>query len=865
MVLLFLIYWIFWVPGPRVGNDFSLTSQSLLKSMFNMPQTWSVSGTEGLGEYTVFTLWSYPFNLLTGTLANLGLSFEVLERVLIIIPLLFFGVLSIWKYCDFLKFSNYAKSISTIFYLTNTYILLLIDGGQLTIGLTYTFFPYAFLTIEKSLKGGFKKRILAALLVSIVGVFDVRFIFVLLLLCLIRFVFEFLFLSSWKSFEWIIRWIKTAVTIIPIYIGLNFYWLLVLFESPISSSTFANLTQTTFVSFISLGHSILLLSPHWFKNVFGNITQLRFEFFLIPVLVFLAPILRPKNKIVSFWLLVAIIYIFLTKGTSEPFSNLYQWLYSNVPGFSLFRDSTKFFFLICLSYTVLIGITVDELGKRFQKAKIIFVILITAYLILLIRPVWMGKMTGTFSSQPLNNEYLQLNKIFESDKQSSKVFWIPTIAPLTTLDESHSAVEAARLVQKRTFGQASVGTYEFFNFLREAPYMGQLFDVSGIGYLVYPNLDPRRDNMHPDNIKYHSIFSDQLSKLPWLSKVENSTIPLWTVNHYQERLFITPNIWWVIGSDDIYKEATKSSELALSKNSLIFAEDLPGLGKRIDELSFAKIVLFHKTMLDLAASFIEQDSLIFPAKNLKYDPNASGWWMRGTSDLIKWKDFLKEKYRIDNQDFDLNGGWAVAEKNLELKVKSEKLKKDQILLARVLESTRSGSLSFYQDNELVGQINTKSPGDNVRWFEIGSLVGNKDLTIKTQGEINVVNALALLPASLWQEYKAKAKGYQDRVVNFGKEAQEANSSVSYKQINPTKYIVTVKNLTQPAMLIFSQNFDNNWKLDGKSSLPVYSLLNGFSIDKNGEYELNFEPQKYILPGLVISILTLFASLFLLLV
>ena len=67
------------------------------------------------------------------------------------------------------------------------------------------------------------------------------------------------------------------------------------------------------------------------------------------------------------------------------------------------------------------------------------------------------------------------------------------------------------------------------------------------------------------------------------------------------------------------------------------------------------------------------------------------------------------------------------------------------------------------------------------------------------------------------------------------------------------------------MLIFSQNFDNNWKLDGKSPFPVYSLLNGYSIDKDGVYELTFEPQKYILPGLVISALTLFASLLLLLV
>lgn len=858
LFLVFGVYWNIFSPGPKVANDFSLISQQLLVSQFDLPQTWSIRGTEGLGEYAVFTLWSWPFNFLNGLLANLGLSFEVLERVLMIIPFLFISILSIWKFCTHLKFSNNAKFISSIFYLTNTYVLLLIDGGQITIGLAYALFPLAFLVIEQSLAGGFKRRIQAAILVSILGVFDFRFIFVLVLLCLIRFIYGF------SGVDWLKSWIKTTVTILLIYIGLNFYWLLVLLKAPLSTSTFASLTQTTFISFISLGHAFLLFSPHWFKNVFGNVSPLGFEFFLIPLLVFLAPILKPKNKIVGFWLIVALISIFLTKGSSEPFSNIYPWLHSYMPGFSLFRDSSKFFFLVGLAYSILLGVTVDEMIKRFRKYRFLIAGTITVYLISLINPVWTLQMTGTFSEQPLQKEYSNLSTLFANDSNPSKIFWIPTISPLTALNVKHPSVEAARFAQRRPFNSSVVGEYEVFNFLR-APYMGQLFDVAGIGYIAYPPLDTRRADLKSDNVNYYNTFLNQLSKLSWLSRIDNSKIPILQVKQHQNELFITPNVWYVLGSDDIYKEATTSSKLALAKNALIFAEEFPELGKRVDELPQARIVLNHKTTLDLAASFLSKSNIIFPANKLKHDPDASGWWKRETSDLINWKDFLKTKYGINNQDFDLGGGWAVAEGNLELKIQYPKITRNKILLARVLESTESGQISFYEGENLIGQVNTKSPGDNVRWFEVGGLTNGGEFSIKTQGSINVVNAMAVVDKTLWQEYKNKALGYKDQIVDFGKGVQEASASVSYKQINSTKYIVTVQNLKQPSFLVFSQNFDNNWKLDGQLPLPVYSFLNGYSIRSDGQYELNFELQKYVPFGLIISAVTLLTAIFLLLV
>lgn len=868
--LLFIVFWQWWLPGPRVAIDFPIVLDRELMSQIDLPRVWAQKDVEGLGEYSVFTLWSYPTTLISAILAKLGLGFAPSERVLWIIPFIILGTLGIWKLCKELNLSDYAKSIAGFFYVANTYILLVIDGGQFSIALAYALFPLSFLMLKNSIGSSLKKRILAGLSVFLIGIFDIRVIFILFILILIYFLYGAVFNPKQRT-KWTMEWIKTGLVCALISVTLNAYWLLPYILNPIHNATFQKLTQTNFQTFANLGHGMFLIAPHWHENVFGNIAQLNVIFIIIPLLVFLAPILRPKDKTVGFWIIVSLVGVFLGKGADEPLGQIYKWLFLNLPGFSLFRDSTKFFFLIALSFSFLLAITTDEILKKmekFYKAKLLFFIFILGYLLILIRPVWIGEMTGTFSKPPYEIEYSKLTTIFENDKQFSRIFWIPSKAPLGYFSLDHPSVEALRLVGERPFTVGTKGTYEILNFLREAPYMGEIFDVAGIGYIVYPSLDKRRDNLHPDNISYYHTFLGQLSNLPWLSKVDESPIPLLKVKKHQDRFFSTPNLWWIIGSDDLYEESTRSATLRLSKNAFIFAEEYDGLGRKIDELPEAQIVLNDKTIIDLAASFINPDKLLFPAEKLENDPDNSGWWKRETADLIRWRDFLRTKYDIDNQDFDLGGGWAVGEGNRNLKIENQKFGIGKILLARVMESIASGTLTFHQGNQLIGELKTKNKGDtNIRWFEVGDINQKGEIiTISSSGPINVVNALAAVDKNKWLGYKNKADDLnkQGRIKEFSEkeihiqEAQEAN--VSYIKMNPTKYLVTVSNLREPAFLIFSESYDPGWALEGRKSLPVYSLLNGFKIEKDGIYEVTFKPQRMVHPGLYISIATLFIIL-----
>jgi len=86
--------------------------------------------------------------------------------------------------------------------------------------------------------------------------------------------------------------------------------------------------------------------------------------------------------------------------------------------------------------------------------------------------------------------------------------------------------------------------------------------------------------------------------------------------------------------------------------------------------------------------------------------------------------------------------------------------------------------------------------------------------------------------------------------------------VSYEMINPCKYEAHVENSDEPFLLIFSESYHPMWKayIDGEeiSPIPTYSIVNGFYINKTGNFNVTiyFTGQTYANIGLQISTITL---------
>lgn len=903
--------------GVRVANDYPLVSNEDLLDLFRLPQTWTTKGAVGLGEYAVSTMWTWPLNFLFGVGASLGLNFSILERVLGVIPFVFIGVYSIRKLLEYYEVGEGGKYAGIIFYLFNSYVLLLIDGGQISIALAYAIFPLCYLTVIKSIDKRLANKVLAGIAVSILGFFDIRFVYMLFLLLFIHFVLYELVFEVKRVQIRVKSWISMGVVLGAIFAGLNAYWILPSFavSAPLFSETYDRVNQTSFLSFANIGHALLLLSPHWYKNVFGKVISLQPLFYLIPIMAFTAPLIKRKNKNVGFWILVALIGIFLVKGASPPLTVIYPWLFENIPGFSLFRDPTKFYFLVSLSYSILIGVTTQGLTKRFNwalgflKRKVdIIPLLVIIYFIFLAYPVYTGKMTGFFSKPYSLEHFIEASEKIETDGEFGRVLWLPSRPPLGYASATHPSLEALRIVQERPFAIGTVGTYELFNFLREAPFMGELFDVFGIKYIGYPYPDTRREGLKEDTVEYYYAFLDQLTNLPWIEKrVTESPAAILQTDSSQDKFFVADKTLAVVGSDDIYKDMVSIPEFRLANNAVVFLEEVPGLGRRVSELPEPEIILNTKSGADLAVALnIPKENFFFPASELEFDPDESGWWKRETVDFLSWRNFLQEKYGLDNQDFDYGGGLAIAEGEKELRISGTNFCGGCILLARTMESARGGEIRFLEDEREIGRTATwlttpRFPTKTTiklsgygeipdRYFEydradfywtmVGKLpekMEDRTLAIKTKGDINIVNALVSVPEDSWNIYlqgawKTLQEGQMDWYAaslsaNLERLALVKNSAfVSYKRISPTLYKVKIQGLLKPVTLVFSDTYNSSWRIKPslgnggvRSSFPVYSLLNGFVVDQDGEYDVYFKAQKYVYPGLLVSMVTLLVS------
>jgi hypothetical protein len=97
--------------------------------------------------------------------------------------------------------------------------------------------------------------------------------------------------------------------------------------------------------------------------------------------------------------------------------------------------------------------------------------------------------------------------------------------------------------------------------------------------------------------------------------------------------------------------------------------------------------------------------------------------------------------------------------------------------------------------------------------------------------------------------------------------------IVYWEINPTKYVIYVRNASKPFFLVFSETYHKDWVIyiDGQSIPEVYHFIaNGYAnvwyINKLGDYiiTLEFWPQRLFYIGVIISLITLSASLIFLL-
>jgi hypothetical protein len=491
-LLLFFVFPFLFSSNSISGGDYINFSQdTLLVFKSNTFAAWDSNinlgwSTVGLMHYAPY---SY-FIALVGTLAQYHNN--IWERLVWWLPFFIFSFFSTHQLFKLIYPKNSFWFLSPLIFVFNTYILMILGGGQISgIGLAYAIAPLVlarFIKVANSHQVEsykvIRSSIIAGLVFSGQVMFDLRIAYITLLAVGLYVVLKLLGDKVIKG-----HLLKSLVLIltplaIPLTITglLHIFWLLPMLLFKVNTieqlgSAYSSLTAVQFFSFAKLENTISLLHPNWPENLFGKVYFMKAEFLILPILAYASLLFVGKTKSSShilFFALLGLLGAFLAKGANEPFGQIYLWMFDHVPGFVMFRDPTKWYLLVAISYSVLIPFSIFNIYKflstctkffpRFLRDKIIFnfqfsvkskifnfqnlfLLLVTCCLLFLIHPALLGQLGGTFKQREVPSEYTELKDKLITDKDFYRTLWVPVKQSYGFISSNHPGIYAQDFFQ----------------------------------------------------------------------------------------------------------------------------------------------------------------------------------------------------------------------------------------------------------------------------------------------------------------------------------------------------------------------------------------------------------------------------------
>ena len=607
-----------------------------LTQFWATPQVWTSYGNNFGGVNLVIWLW--PIMSLWRLLG---------PQLLFIIPSLILSIVGPIFLTRYLKMPPLVQFFTSAVYTFNTYFLLLIDGGQAGVALSYGLFPLTVLFLIKLVdKSNLKSFFVALALLLLNGLADPRITLIAVVTAVV----------------WSINKIKR----LPIFAALGICWLFLnafwLYPFVMVKGGLSTLSQID-IPIVKLVHAMTLFSPHWPDNLFGNINEPYFYFWGIPILIF-ANLLFLKNS-KGFKSLV----IFLLFATLSIF-----------PMGIIFRDSTKFFVPLILFAGILIGKTAQGVNRK------IFSIAIFMYLLFLVHPTILGRMNFVLSDRAHSSDFTKIYENLRMDSGFFRTVWFPERHPLSFGTEEKPAIDAKELVRFPVFADMNVGE-DPFNFLNNPNFVDR-FRVLGIKYLILSGNPREITKSEKDEANWDDLVQI-VDQTPGLEKVDwGVSVPIYKITNSYPQVFSTEKIAAVVGGrlDGAYPA--------------VYLEDGlvdPAVLADID--SDSALLFFNGgDKKDLAMSFL-QNYFIFPKNAVK-----SQWAVFGGNEYLKYKyQFLIRG--VELTDLDYGGGIAFSTvKGEEMTFSFTVPEDDDYLIAIRQQSPEKGEKHLIWNFQEVGRL-----------------------------------------------------------------------------------------------------------------------------------------------------------------
>lgn len=460
------------------GFDFPYLFKETISEFPLFPPIWASTLGIGLGgEVLYYGLSSFIYFIISLFVNTLGLPWELVYKIFVFGLFIVLSVISsshlLKKILD--KPSSLQILLGVLIFTSNTYILMILDGGQIGVALAYSLAPLViarFISIIQNSEFKIQNSIMAGLILAAQVMFDFRLALLTMTIFIFFSIFYYFFIRRFELKLYLIC-LSSAVLVV---LGVHAYWFLPIAVSRSNPAeeflnTYSSIEGFRFFSFATYSQSLSLLHPNWPENIFGKVYFMKPEFLVFPLIAYMSLLFVKiksnktfilSNLTIFFFAFLGLFGAFLAKGANPPIPEINEWLFIRIPFTALFRDSTKFYLLIVISYLILIPYCLNNVGlwlsgklqlKNKRYLSNILLLVAVFYFLFLIRPVLLNQLNGIFKRHEIPKEYIDFKNFLYSKTSFSRTLWIPTQQRFNYYSYEHPAVAAQQLFPAKNYAE----------------------------------------------------------------------------------------------------------------------------------------------------------------------------------------------------------------------------------------------------------------------------------------------------------------------------------------------------------------------------------------------------------------------------
>ena len=543
-------------------GDWGYRYSEYAKDLFIEWGSWSSAFQFGAVNIVLF---GYPVRgLAWSSLVRLGLEYEDALKLGIFIPVAILAFISPFIFVWYKTKNLYIASILAFFYSSIPY-LLVTQATHAPISFVFAATPLLFVFFEKAfVEKSFKWWIIFVMFFALCSAYDLRIAFI------VSFLLVFYYLILIKKYKLDLIRLRQVLMAMLILILLQAYWLLTILKT--GAKEYSDITSSGLFGndLFDLLHSLTITKWNW--TGYGidwtfSLMPVPIYLFIIPCFVFIGIIFLHKSKedfySVVYFGILCVIGILLTKQSAEPFASLYLFLYEKFPGFSLFREASKFFLITSIGY---LGILTLFLNKLLKLKKTIPLMIICGVLIIVsfinFTPLIMQSVGAVFVPREIPSDYRYLTERinYQDDDTFYRTLSVPRSSNWILNGYLRPRVDLVNILGKDKELQKyfdknlpiapNIYNSRIYNFLNKS-YLQDILSMASIRYVIVPIQDIAND----DDFFYKNFGGDedpsirqwyinQLNKINWLKKIDIGTkdLVVYENERYKEPIFSFSNL-----------------------------------------------------------------------------------------------------------------------------------------------------------------------------------------------------------------------------------------------------------------------------------------------------------------------------------